>query len=259
MGLLLANKLARAEDVRAKVGLHSRRILIAMRHLVLITVLMCWYPVFAQSDSSSVRYRNEVGTDFTGFLRQFLSWGGSTDPGYNYYVPNYMVTYRYHLKNWNIRAAVGAEFSDQDQPTPYEYGPETYASSSAEVSLRVGGERYAELGKRWQVYYGLDVRPSWSQRVDDAQYWNGGYSNGYESKVVNTAIAPLLGVRFRIAKRFSILTESSWAVMWSTTKTRRYYSAVIEGYPELPEERDEKRAMRSVFQSPLSVVATFDL
>ncbi len=210
----------------------------------------------AQSDSSRWR-RNEFGLDLTTFFRQFLTWGGSEAP--SYYTPAYMLTYRYHFRQWNLRAAVGGELSQEDRPTPYDFGPATYASERTAFDLRVGVERFSELGRRWQAYYGLDIRTSWSHTVEDAMYWNGGYSNGLENKVSTVGVAPLMGVRFRVTPRFSLLTEASWALVWSKADTRKYYSAVIEGYAPIPEESNEQRSVHSAFQTPVAVVATFDL
>jgi hypothetical protein len=227
-----------------------------MRIHLLAVYLCVAVSTSAQTDSSHWR-RNEFGLDLTTFFRQFLTWSGSEAP--SYYVPAYMLTYRYHFRQWNLRAAIGGDVSREDRPTPYDFGPSTYASEKTAIDLRVGAERFSELGRRWQVYYGLDIRTSRSHTVEDAMYWNGGYSNGVENKVSTMGIAPIMGVRFRVTPRFSLLTEANWALVWSTANTRKYYSAVIEGYDPIPEETTEQSSVNSAFQTPVAVVATFDL
>ena len=153
--------LARADAIAT----FSGPIVSSMRHPLLAVLLCVAVSTSAQSDPPHWR-RNEFGLDLTTFFRQFLTWSGSEAP--SYYVPAYMLTYRYHFRQWNIRAAIGGDISREDRSTPYDFGPSTYASDKSAIDLRVGAERFSELGRRWQVCYGIDIRTSRSLRVEDA-------------------------------------------------------------------------------------------
>lgn len=227
-----------------------------MRSLNLAIGLSLSLLTFAQQDTAR-QHRHELGLDFTNFFGNYL--GFNTAGSGSLYVPAYMVTYRHHFRHWNIRAAVGGDLSRTERPTSFDFGPENYASERTEVYLRIGAERFSELGRRWQVYYGLDLRPSWLHVVEDAVYWNGGYSNGEEVKGRSFGIAPLMGVRFRLTPRFSLTTEASWGLQWINNESRKYYAAVIEGYPDIPDVTTKSSSLISSFQPPFSVIATFDL
>jgi len=51
-----------------------------MRYLLLFVVsLFCAISASAQEDLTDTTPRHEVGVDVTSFIRQFLSWGDSSD------------------------------------------------------------------------------------------------------------------------------------------------------------------------------------
>ncbi len=231
-----------------------------MRTPLFVVMLAVGTASSARSDTLLHVHHHEAGVDVTAFLRQFLSWGVPNGDNTNYLLSPWVLSYRYHLKHWNLRFGVGGMISDVEQPDySYSNPTETTRRKQTELDLRVGAERYQELSKRWQVFYGLDFRPSWQYSQNDYHYSNGGYRYGSDSRQQDLAFAPLLGLRYHITKRFSLHTETSFAFMRSDSELHSYTVPIVDGYPPLPDTRQRTGSFRTVFQTPLSVIATFDL
>lgn len=232
-----------------------------MRATITPAFFLCISVLFAQTDSTAPLHRNEVGIDVTAFLRQFL-WSGSSELNSGYYLPTYQFTYRYHLGSASLRGAVGAYYIDEERPAYwYNSAEETYRQKSSELYVRVGIEWHQELHKRWQVFYGVDIKPSWSRSSDKWDYSNAGYRHGHESKEDVLAIGPVVGLRYRITPRFSLSTESGFSFMKNHSVSREFSEPLINDadHPPIPDETISLTSYRTLYQIPLSVIATFDL
>ena len=222
--------------------------------------MTCVLTISAQdSTKKSKIYRNEFGVDATGFIKQFLNFNQGQFGG-NYYMPTYYLTYRRHFKCGNIRFAIGGDFTNEDLQPAFEQDSNKYHRSSYSFDARIGWEFFSNLGKRWQVFYGIDFKPTYSYYKNDAPYWNGGYANGTESKTEIYGIAPLLGFRFKLNDRISLTTETSYSINFATSSGRRYYIPVTSQYPPIPDEVSPKtKKMYSNFSQPVSLVLTFNI
>ncbi|HMN06765.1 MAG TPA: hypothetical protein PKD45_13670 [Flavobacteriales bacterium] len=170
----------------------------------------------------------------------------------------YWFSYRYRLnKQWNLRAAVGGNIYREDRPSMFA-DRDNYRIQKTQWGLRAGIEHAQELAKRWQVFYGLDLRSSWTCELNEERFSNGGYLYGSEESGSAIGPAVLLGIRFRITPRFNILTEASLALM-STTKEKREYSTPILGGEPKPDVTSRTTGLQSTFTPPLAVTATFAL
>ncbi|OFX36850.1 MAG: hypothetical protein A2X08_14550 [Bacteroidetes bacterium GWA2_32_17] len=203
-------------------------------------------------------YRNEFGIDATGFVKQFLNVNQSEFS--NYYSPTYYLTYRRHFKCGNLRFAIGGAIESQDLAPAFTGDSNKYHRNSYSIDTRLGWEFSNDLSKRWQVFYGLDFRPSYSYSKNDAPYWNGGYANGSESKSQIYAVAPLLGFRIKINNRLSLSTETSLSFNFSQSSSRRYYIPVTSQYPPIPDVVTPKtKSFYSSFSQPVFIILTFDI
>lgn len=146
-----------------------------------------------------------------------------------------------------------------DHQRPKYGSTENYHTKQSGIDISVGVERTQELTKRWQVYYGLDIRPSWTYSYTDFTHSSGGYQYGDEDRGTYFAVAPVLGIRYRIAKRFSILTEASLSFIKSTVKSRNFSIPLDDQNPQLPDLDQTTNNVDTRFQTPIAVVATFDL
>ncbi len=202
-------------------------------------------------------HNNEFGVDATGFIRQFFNFdvGGGSNYG-----PNYYITYRRHFGPGNLRFAIGGDYAAMDIPAGFPDDMNVYRSQSMSLDFRIGWEFKTELSKRWQVFYGLDFRPSFISGKDDASFFNGGYANGFETSSQNYGFAPLLGFRFRLTNRISLLTETSFAFNIQKISQRQYFTPVTSDYPALPDiKKENQKRVYTSYAQPLSVFITFDI
>lgn len=202
-------------------------------------------------------YRNEVGIDITGMLRQFLNFGVEYIPNYD---PVYFISYRRHIKKSNFRLGVGGSFMRKKLQPFSNQDPKPYYSSSYGASVRLGYEFYTDIGKRWQLFYGADLRPSFVYMKNEAQFANGNYIAGYEAYEVIYGLAPILGFRFKIAPLVSLLAETNFSVNFRQNFTKRFYHPRYPGATDLPENISEKGfEISGTYMQPLSLLLTFDL
>lgn len=207
--------------------------------------------------STSKVYHNEFGIDATGFIKQFLNF--NTGQFNIVYTPTYFITYRRHLNCGNIRFGVGGSFASQDIPVALPEDSNKYHSNAYTLDTRIGWEFTNELSKRWQVFYGLDFRPSYVYSKNDARFWSGGYANGTETKSQVMGIAPLIGFRFKLTSRLSLSTESSFAINVEKSSERRYFIPVTGQYPPTPDITTHTKKLSGGFNQPLSLMFTFDI
>lgn len=223
--------------------------------------ILILFPVSILSAQDSLQakktYKNELGLDITGFIRQFVANNQSLP---QYYVPVYYLTYRRHFKFGSIRFAGGGEFSDEEISPGFASDSNEYSKSTASYDLRIGWEFPMVLSPHWQAFYGLDFRPSRGRYRNDAPYWNGGYANGTETKYEIYAATPILGIRYKPTRRISLTTEAGLSIIWENRYSRKYYIPVNSQYPPLPDVvNPNNKRVYSSFTQPLSVVFTFDL
>lgn len=240
-----------------------------MRKLILTSVLTLMLAHFYGQDtiksiSTSTqipvkKHLNEVGVDITPFIKFYLNF--SDNSGW-YYQPNYMLTYRRYFKKSNFRSAIGGNYLYSETPSPYNGDSLKikYYNRQSSFVLRIGYEFFQNLSRRWQVYYGADLTTSYSHQRNDAPYWNGGYANGQESTAKGFGLAPVLGVRFKMSKRISLITESSFLIQYSESSSFRYYLPVTGAYP--PKANDPKTTNKTIgttFNYPLALILTFNI
>lgn len=226
------------------------------RALTLFIVVASAYVSVAQSGwQDTTLHRHSIGVDVSGFLFRYI---GHSDSAVSTFPSSpYWASYRYRLnRHWNLRAAVGGSLDRMDRPSRTA-SRETYRTEQSTFSARVGIERVQELAKRWQLFYGLDLRASTTRRLSEETYSNAGYVQGSELGSTNWGPAALFGVRFRITPRFNLLTEAGLAFLVTTTKQREFYTPIMEDQPFLPDMEAKTTGLRTQFDPPLSITATF--
>lgn len=231
-----------------------------MRVLLIIALLASRLITSAQSENPNRVHRHEVGVDATSMIGYYVAHAGVGEP---FYLPSspYMFTYRYHLRKFNIRFGAGGAASDiEREATWYGSQPgETYHDKRSELALRLGIEHAQELTKRWQVYYGIDFRPDWEVSNNGWTFSNAGYRHARRSSAQTLAGAAVLGIRFRITPRFSLLTEGSFAYAATVHEVRDVTTPQAEQYPPIPPDESKTRSSGTSFTAPFLIVAAFDL
>jgi len=205
------------------------------------------------------KHLNELGLDMTPFIKYYLDF--SDNNTFNYQ-PTYLLTYRRYFKKSNFRSAIGGNYLYEENPSPFSYDSlnTIYTNKKSSFVLRVGYEFFQDLTKRWQVYYGADLITNYSFERNDAQYWNAGYSNGYESKTSGFGIAPVLGIRLKMNKRISLITESSLLLQYSKSTSYRYYLPESSAYPNKANDPQKtNKSFGTTFNYPLSIILTINI
>lgn len=225
-----------------------------------LTILMAviFFAAFAQENTDQVKvYKNEFGIDATGFLKQIINF----DPTQSYpdYSPNYYLTYRRHFKSGNIRFAVGGSFSNISTPSDLATGPKYFYDNTYSFCSRIGWEFFNDLSKHWQVFYGLDFIPSFYHQKTDKDYTSGGYAKGSENKNQGYGIAPVLGFKFKLTNRLSIMTEINYSLVYLQSEHRNYYTPLLDSSPALPDEKTKSKNVFGSFSQPFSLFLLFDI
>ncbi len=228
-----------------------------MKKLLLITYI-CFIGLssFAQDTTKVNKHPNEFGIDVTGFIKQFLNFNTSQFP--TYYSPTYYLTYRRYFGCGNLRVEIGGDFMNNQVAPENTTDSNKYYDRSSSLYLSVGWEFYTNIGKRWQIFYGADFRPSFTYSKNDVMFWNGGYAQGQETQTQVYSVAPLLGVRLKLTKRLSILTETSYSIIYEQDNTKTYFTP-LSGAP-LPAPVPTSQKLTKMFSSyaqPLSLFLDF--
>lgn len=217
---------------------------------------------FAQENSDR-SHNNEFGVDATGFIRQFLNFNSSTGQS-TIYEPIYYLTYRRHFPIGNIRFAIGGNFANNEY-TSNSLPVDTliYHSNSSSVNARIGWEFTSEISKRWQVFYGVDFRPSYVYFLNEGNYSTSGinrYVAKTETKRQVYGGAPLLGFRYRITQRLSVVTEASFSVNRQISETKTTYVGRTSATPFKADDKFPKlKTAYTQFTQPISLFLTVDL
>ncbi len=224
----------------------------------LLLLFACIITVSAFGQEERKEYKNEFGLDATGFIRSILNF--NIDPTFQMpYAPTYYLSYRRKFKPGNIRFAIGGSYGREDVPSVHSDTTMFQRNHSA-INIRLGWEFTTELSKRWQAYYGLDLRATFTHSYNEVQFYNAGYANGRENRNEILGVAPLLGFRFRINDRISILAEGSFSLNWAKADRRDFFTPVNDTYPEKPDKNPPTiRSTYTLFAQPLSIFFVFDI
>lgn len=231
-----------------------------MKKNKLLILLFCFLflaqNALSQNDTSKIN-RNEFGLDATGTIRFFTKFQNTSDYSYT---PTYYLTYRRYFDKGNIRFGIGGEVSDIEQSSPFGDSA-IYNRTSNSLDTRLGWEFKSDLSKRWQVFYGLDLRFSVRDFRNESSFFNGGYAYGFESNSKTYGIAPVLGFRFKLNDRISLLTEANFNFNLSKYKNKDFYTVIPgSGSPELPDEvAPNTRSIYTSFSQPLAVYFVFNI
>jgi hypothetical protein len=202
---------------------------------------------------------NEFGIDATGFLKEFLNIGSSSQYP-EYYYPAYYLTYRRHFTAGNLRVAIGGDAYNNQIAPSFTNDSNKYYDKGYSLYAAIGWEFYDNLSKRWQVFYGMDFRTILVFDKNDYQSSNGYYANGTDMRTQIFALAPLLGIRFKLTKRLSILTETSYSINTEKDYTNTFYTALPGATPPAPASISQKLTkMYTSFSQPLSVFLDFTI
>ena len=79
-------------------------------------------------------------------------------------------------------------------------------------------------------------------------------------KWFHTPAPPLIGFRFKINKRISLTTETSFLLQYMENSSYRYYKPVNGNYPSKPNDpKTITKAFNTTFNYPIGLILTVNL
>ncbi len=197
-----------------------------------VAAMLTFPMLLAAQDTIETRvYRNEVGTDFTTLINQLFFVNISQyDQDYQ---PIYYFTYKRLLKKFNIRFGIGGRIRSIEEPND-RLTDKIELSSSTKIEYRLGVEKTAELGKRWNFHYGVDFRhtfyrahyDNWGTEDD----W--GYGRNAHERILS--IAPNMMIEFKINNRVSLQTEANFTAYFQREESKRFYYEFVDEHVSNP-------------------------
>ena len=112
------------------------------------------------------------------------------------------------------------------------------------------------MGKKWQIFYGVDFRPTFLYSAVTYEIMGTGTIGHNELFAHSYGLAPILGFRFKPTPRISIVLESSVAFNLQFAKIRDYY---ISNGTETENFNSPRTRFYTSYYQPLSCSFTFDL
>ena len=106
--------------------------------------------------SDTTKFKHELGVDVTSFFEKFFNF---TQELNDLAPPTYQATYKRHFKNFSIRAGLGGDTEGRRHESGLkDIDDDILKSGTTTINSRLGVEKNIELGSRWKMYYGLDLR-----------------------------------------------------------------------------------------------------
>jgi hypothetical protein len=229
-----------------------------MKKITTLILLSCLCKIaFSQNNSKhadSIKFKHEFGVDATAFVKQFFNLNSSS---VSYTYPIYYLTYRFHLKNSNVRAALGGNFIDRNNKA-YSAGVRENIIYKS-IDARIGYELIKKINTRWNIFYGLDFRPSTNyEKTDNANQINGYIQSNY-TKSKTLGFAPLLGVKYQLNKRINLSTEISFTLAYSESEYKTTYKPIANQPAKPDNNKRDNYSWVSTFGPPVFVYFAFDL
>lgn len=233
-----------------------------MRHSIrLILALLlsnAYFQLHAQSAAETAasppEYRHELGLDITGTALLFTQFGES----YYSYNPVYNLTYRHRGAKGNWRFGLGGYLQERElEPHHPEYS-DAIRGYTRQVQARAGYEWESQLANKWSAFYGLDLRGDYTSSKTTYGY-GGDQIPVAKRSSWSLGVAPVLGLRWRVSNRISLLTEAALAVSYSKNREEVRYLPVGEGVEAIPAELESGSAVGARFTPPLAFFVTVDL
>jgi hypothetical protein len=228
--------------------------------LFIITICVLGLSAYAQDTTKAKQHNNEFGIDITGFFKQYLNIGNSSQFPESY-TPTYYLTYRRHFSCGNLRVQVGGDYVNDQVPGDNSQDTNIGYTRGYSLNASLGWEFFNNLSKKWQVFYGADMQTSLVYSNSNATNEAGqGYLYGRISKTEIIGFAPLLGIRFKLTKRLSILTEASYSVNCEKVFNGTFYVLTPGSTATLPPTSSQRYTMTyTTFSQPLDVFIDFTI
>ncbi len=222
-----------------------------------IFIIVIAFIPFLGTAQNSDAFKNELGLDITGFVKFFTDFNSDNNFDYE---PTYYLTYRRLMGKHNFRAGIGGEYDNLEKSSTFD-SISVYQENDYSFSARIGWEWMSTLSKRWSVFYGGDLRYGYALAKDEAIFFNGGYAQGTEQSANVFGLAPVLGIRFNINDRISLITEATFSFNYGIGKNKQTFIPTPDlAMPEIPDVvAPTTRSVFTTFSQPLALYFVFNI
>lgn len=174
-------------------------------------------------DKNAPVYRNEIGYSILNVHEEFLNFY-SPDVTLNYQVGTGL-TYKYHKNHFSYRAAYQYASSDFHYKNDNPLNFNDNQGNSTHHEFRIGVEKTFNTSAL-QYYAGADLLFNKGQYrgvtegYGDFQPY---YKNDYSMKSIYAGFSPVVGLKYRFHKRFSITAEPGIQMVYYKTYDSNVY------------------------------------
>jgi hypothetical protein len=179
----------------------------------------------------------QFGLNTTQLLKQFLNPNSSsTEP--------YTLVGRRIQGNKAFRFGFGIFWDSRKEQVEKFLDSKTFNNQS--LSMRLGYEWRRELHPRWNAYYGIDVVGIYK---NDENVSDSGFDKvTIQNQNIDTGLAGVLGMEYKLNERVSLSTEGSLGMFYSTGKDGTKFSAATQ-----TDSFKSKSGFKTITQLPISL------
>jgi hypothetical protein len=179
------------------------------KYTVLIVGSLFLFKGIAQAQDTVKTKKNIIAVDLTPLIKTIFDFGDSYYGGSN---NPYLFLYRRVAKDKNV-LRVGLGFSIAGGNDTHDDTIKTNSHRHA-ITTGIGYERWVSISKRWTFYVGSDAIFTYEDNYSKYAWTQTVYRETYLTRY-KYGISPLIGVTFKINKRMSVSTETSFNFVYT--------------------------------------------
>ncbi len=207
--------------------------------LVLIALTTFSFGQLTTPLTTKKEFKNVIGIDATGLLLQFFNLNTNS---YFYYP--YMISYKRIFKSNAFRFDVGGNFFNNSETTNDTIGDNRVRN---DYNIGIGFEHYSYLSKKWNLFFGADVVLNYT--YNDYKYnYTSTLSSRQTTKSFGYGVSPLLGLQFKINSRFSVSTETSYDIIFTSATDSRTQTPT-----SIYDENSKSDGLQTQFHAPTTI------
>lgn len=169
-----------------------------MRSFCVTTLFLCISVLHAQESLwLEAEHSHEIGLNITGTLSGFFNSGGQNLPS-----DPYLFTYKSVKLDRAFRLGLGGQFTNRSE----FFGSFERNIGDQLLDFRLGKEWRQSFGKRFLLYYGLDLAFTYIRSA--VEFTSFPENIIVSSRELGAGGGPILGMMFHISPRVSVSTES---------------------------------------------------
>jgi len=193
----------------------------------------------------SVKYDNEIGTDFTPLFTNIFI--GNVSPTFNLY-------YKRYFKNNSIRfSTTYNNYKQSSNISNY-----TLINKQNAIDITIGYQYNSKLTNKWYIFYGFDFN------YGNNSIYNESLISQYIRKNENITsyygVGATLGIKYFINKRFSIASETSYFFVNKIENVSTTNTIIdLSSNQNIPDNTTEEyKSSFTKFLPPITLILTFN-